>query len=295
VAQKNITGSTFSQGIFNNGTIQSDVTVRADIYLSRVQTAAASFTLNQCNNYWADALALGAGSAITSMMGFNADHTLNKATNNYGFYSNLASATNSWNFYANGTAANYFAGQTTVGSTSLALGSGSVAQQFGVVAGAATTVGLVIRGAASATADLQQWQNSAGTVLAKVGSDGVLRGNGTFLAGAAGSTAPQFDANGNFTAQQIGSNQSMVARQIIASQVPMTVRGAASQSANLLELQTSASAVLTSITAAGTINFQSGNTSATANTGAVALPALAVGFITMQVAGTTVKVPYYAN
>ena len=73
------------------------------------------------------------------------------------------------------------------------------------------------------------------------------------------------------------------------------IKGAASQTADLQQWQNSAGTVLTSILAAGTINFASGNTSATANTGAVALPALAVGFITMQVAGTTVKVPYYAN
>jgi len=73
-----------------------------------------------------------------------------------------------------GTAPNYFAGQTTVGSTSITLGSGSVAQQFGVVSSSATTVGAVIRGASSQTADFQQWQNSAGTVLAAVTAGGIL-------------------------------------------------------------------------------------------------------------------------
>jgi hypothetical protein len=65
-------------------------------------------------------------------------------------------------------------GQTYLGG--LNLGSvNTVATQLGVIAGAATTVGAVIRGAASASADLQQWQNSAGTVLAYVRSDGVMR------------------------------------------------------------------------------------------------------------------------
>ena len=40
-----------------------------------------------------------------------------------------------------------------------------------------TTVGAVIRGAASQTADLQQWQNSAGTVLALVQAGGNIKAN----------------------------------------------------------------------------------------------------------------------
>jgi hypothetical protein len=75
----------------------------------------------------------------------------------------------------------------------------------------------------------------------------------------------------------------------------LTVLGAASQTAELTRWRNSSAATLTSITAAGTINFQTGNTSATATAGAVTAPALVVGFITMQIAGTTVKVPYYAN
>ncbi|NDB61242.1 hypothetical protein EB001_22805, partial [bacterium] len=42
---------------------------------------------------------------------------------------------------------------------------------------AATTVGLIVRGTTSQTADLQQWQNSAGTVLAKVESNGIFNVN----------------------------------------------------------------------------------------------------------------------
>jgi hypothetical protein len=212
-----------------------------------------------------------------------------------------------------GTAANYFAGQTTVGSTSLTLGSGSVAQQFGVVAGATTTVGIVVRGAASATADLQQWQNSAANSVASISSAGVLTlfandagahrtiittsssgvvFNSTRDSGTASTFIIQTDGVQRFIVTAGGS---FIFTNTAAAAVATVIRGAASQTANLTQWQDSALAVLTAITAAGTINFQTGNTSATANTGAVALPALAVGFITMQVAGTTVKVPYYAN
>ncbi len=43
-----------------------------------------------------------------------------------------------------------------------------------IATSATTSKGLVIQGAASQTADLQQWQNSAGTVLSSVGSNGFV-------------------------------------------------------------------------------------------------------------------------
>jgi len=45
---------------------------------------------------------------------------------------------------------------------------------FHVSANAAANIGAIIQGTASQTADLQQWQNSAGTVLSKIDSDGAM-------------------------------------------------------------------------------------------------------------------------
>jgi hypothetical protein len=80
-----------------------------------------------------------------------------------------------------------------------------------------------------------------------------------------------------------------------ATNVGLKILGSASQSANLQQWQNSSSTTLTAITSAGTINFASGNTASTATAGAITPPALVTGYITMQVAGTTVKVPYYSN
>jgi hypothetical protein len=55
------------------------------------------------------------GTPPTNQYGFIAQSALTGATNNYGFYSNIASGTGRWNFYANGTASNVFAGQTSIG------------------------------------------------------------------------------------------------------------------------------------------------------------------------------------
>lgn len=63
---------------------------------------------------------------VTTQYGFIATSTLTGATNNYGFYSNIASAANRYNFYAAGTAANYFGGNVTVGGGgTLGYGAGS--------------------------------------------------------------------------------------------------------------------------------------------------------------------------
>jgi hypothetical protein len=51
-------------------------------------------------------------------------------------------------------------------------GNGSSASQS--VSGSASTVGAVVRGAAGQTANLQEWQNSAGTAVAKVDATGTL-------------------------------------------------------------------------------------------------------------------------
>jgi hypothetical protein len=55
----------------------------------------------------------------TNSYGFNVSSALTGATNNYGFFSNIASGTGRWNFYANGTASNYFGGKVGVGTALL--------------------------------------------------------------------------------------------------------------------------------------------------------------------------------
>lgn len=248
---KNITGATLYYGIRNFGVIQSDVTGTVYLHRTIASTAAASFTLTNLIHQEAFQSTFGAGSTVNNQFGFRVDSSMTGATNNYGFFGNLTAASNVWNFYTNGTAANYFAGQTTVGSTSLTLGSGSVAQQLGVVSGAATTVGAVIRGAASQTADLQQWQNSSGTVVSSVRNDGVIVANTGLLATGAAVWAGSYIAN-----TQLASTPNS------ATVVGAIIRAAASQTANLQEWQNSAGTVLASIDSTGqlaTPNINMGN------------------------------------
>jgi hypothetical protein len=109
------TSSNLSVGLDIVGTIPSGTTSGFDGVLTRSVTAAASFTLTNLHNFRATQGTLGAGSTVTNQYGFVADSSLTGATNNYGFYSNIASGSNRWAFYAAGTANNYFAGKTGIG------------------------------------------------------------------------------------------------------------------------------------------------------------------------------------
>jgi hypothetical protein len=143
---KNITGSTLSIGIGSDGVIQSDVTSQAYYFLSASSTAAASFTLGTLFHYRATQGTFGAGSIVTTQYGFNVDN-LTGATNNYGFYGNIASGTNRWNLYMAGTAANYMAGVLNIGTTTLSgytldvNGTGRFSSNFYVSGGTNTNVG----------------------------------------------------------------------------------------------------------------------------------------------------------
>ena len=116
---KNITGAASSSAIYQNGTVQSDVTTSAYGIRNQLNTAAAAFTLGGYFHYAAQQITIGSTSAVTSQYGFLADSSMTGATNNFGFYGNIPSGTNRWNLYMNGTAANYMAGQTGVGTTTI--------------------------------------------------------------------------------------------------------------------------------------------------------------------------------
>lgn len=114
---KTITGGVESFGVIQSGVVQSDVTTNAYGFRNVAQTAASAFTVTGYVHYQALQSTIGAGSSITNQYGFIASSTLIGATNNYGFYSDIASGTGRWNFYANGTAENYLGGNLKIGAT----------------------------------------------------------------------------------------------------------------------------------------------------------------------------------
>jgi hypothetical protein len=112
------TSGGFSSGFETAAVIPSGTTTLHANFDSKVYTQAASFTLGTLHHFAAtQPSAFGAGSTVTTQVGFNAQSNLTGATNNYGFYGNIAAGTGRWNFYAAGTASNYFAGNVGVGNT----------------------------------------------------------------------------------------------------------------------------------------------------------------------------------
>ena len=114
---KNITGATSTSGVAITTAIQSDVTGQAALFSTYVLTQAATFTLSTIKHYNANQGTFGVGSTVTGQYGFFVDASLTGATNNYGFYGNIASGTGRYNLYMSGTADNYMAGSLGIGAT----------------------------------------------------------------------------------------------------------------------------------------------------------------------------------
>jgi hypothetical protein len=110
-----VSASNVTRAVSNIGTAPSTSTTEFSSFLSAPSTTAAAYTITTLNHFIASFSTLGATSAITNQFGHVAASTLTNATNNYGFYGNIASGTGRFNFYANGTAANVFAGTTSLG------------------------------------------------------------------------------------------------------------------------------------------------------------------------------------
>jgi hypothetical protein len=104
----------------------------------------------------------------------------------------------------------------------------------------ATAVGVTVRGAASQTADLQQWQNSAGALVANMTASGTLAlyGNGITSGDHRIGTASYYSATLSVQARS-------------ATEKGQVVRGFASQTANLQEWQYSDGVVAAMVTAGG--------------------------------------------
>jgi hypothetical protein len=107
----------------------------------------------------------------------------------------------------------------------------------------ANAIPVVIRGAASQSASLTAWQNNAGGLVATMSAAGdlALYGNGITSGDHRVGTASYLSATLNVLARA-------------TTEKGLVVRGAASQTANLLEIQNSASSVLLSVTSAGNLN-----------------------------------------
>lgn len=97
--------------------ISSTITGTVSSFVSTSTTQNTSFTLNSLRHFSAAPDVKGVSSTITNEIGFFAGSTLVNATNNFGFYGDIASGTGRWNLYMNGTANNFLAGNLGIGTT----------------------------------------------------------------------------------------------------------------------------------------------------------------------------------
>ena len=112
---RDVTGATTAFAQYIDPEVQSDVTVSA-LGIGTSIKAAASATIASLIHYQAATGSLGAGSSITTQIGFSASSSLDGATNDYGFFGNIGAGTGNWNCYMGGAAPNYFAGQVQLGA-----------------------------------------------------------------------------------------------------------------------------------------------------------------------------------
>ena len=174
------------------------------------------------------------------------------------------------------------------------------AQQF--IDGSSDQIQQRIQGHSTQTSNLTTWESSAGAVLAAItGAGRFVSPNGTqwydqsnralilakgdridFLTFDGGSTLAQIAGNGT----GIQANFGITATANAASVKPLIVKGAASQSANLTEWQSSAAAVLASISAAGLGTF-AGVTLSTTTSLSLGTPSLGGGAGVISIANAT--------
>ena len=114
---KSITGAGTSIGVYQTGTVQSDVTSSAFGFRNDLNTQAATFTLPVYTHYAANQSTIGAGTTLTTQIGFSAG-TFTGGANVFGFRGQVAAASGRYNLYMDGTAQNYFAGNVGIGTTS---------------------------------------------------------------------------------------------------------------------------------------------------------------------------------
>jgi len=132
------TDSAVTLAVEIDGAVPSGTTSAARVVRSSVGTQAASFTLSSLAHFTVNQGTFGAGSTVTDQYGFLVQSGTTGATNNYGFFSDLAASSNRWNFFASGTARNYFAGGTEVaaGSTGMTTGFTHIPAAAGAPTGA---------------------------------------------------------------------------------------------------------------------------------------------------------------
>jgi len=126
-----------------------------------------------------------------------------------------------------------------------------------ILLNSASAVGLIVKGAASQTANLQEWQNSAGGIMARMSFNGRLEADWVSASVFRGSYIVSIPDTGPYFL--MSSTNTLLENRNTASNIVFTVKGMASQTGNLQEWQNSAGTVLAKVNADGGVNLASGS------------------------------------
>lgn len=162
---------------------------------------------------------------------------------------------------------NQYGGSTVFGSSAAIQNASSVNAKVSISTVSATTPGLIIKGVSSQSANLQEWQSSDGTVLCNIGPNGTVTlksiassNIATFFNGTNGygagniNYAGTFNINGaNMGFPYTSSGAVLAVNATYAGSLPISVRGYASQTADLQQWQNSAGTVLARVLYNGNI------------------------------------------
>lgn len=204
-----------------------------------------------------------------------------------------------------------------VGHNQLANGIGGTVSltMWSVISGNAVYIPIIARGAASQTANLQEWQNSGGTVLAKITASGALDVTAITVNGAAlsGYSAPTIGStsiasgatvttlagltsvsstsfvgaltgNASTVTNGVYTNSANIITAASSTTIPIIAKAAASQTADLQQWQNSAGDVISAINSSG---FFAGNSVNLANFGQLYQVGLTANQVTVVVSGAT--------
>jgi hypothetical protein len=237
---KGDTGDTGPQGSSGVVSVTAPITNTGTSTAGNIGIDQSGLTLaqSQITNLLTDLGAkanLAGGNAFTGAQTFAASAITDKPIVAKGFSGQTANL-QEWQGSGGGILANVSAGGSFVSQSGRLIAGGAVTgARVDVNTASATQVGIGVRGAASQTANLQEWQNSSGTVLGAVTSSGTIYNIGNIATG---------------TSTALGRLTSLVVTPTVVGAV---IRGAASQSANLQEWQNSAGSVLARIGSDGTL------------------------------------------
>ena len=140
----------------------------------------------------------GAGSNVTNYFSTNLNGVTRDGIIGFDYNANVLKLIHGTSF------GNQSAGLNINSSNNVGLGTVVPLAKLHAVAGAAATKGLIVQGAASQTANLQEWQNSAGTALASVDAAGNIKTTALTVANltaaaTAGAGAKAFVSDSNAT------------------------------------------------------------------------------------------------